>query len=122
LDLTAIKMLRATILSGLSAFLFPVAFAAPHADVSTRQSDAVCTFNSLTSPDCWSDGYSLSTNWYDDSPDTGVTREYWFEVTNTTGAPDGHERLILSINGTVPGPTIYADWGDTVGKRPAFLL
>ncbi|KAF2175846.1 multicopper oxidase, partial [Zopfia rhizophila CBS 207.26] len=39
---------------------------------------------------------------------------YWFNIVNTTAAPDGIERVILSINGTVPGPTIIADWGDTV--------
>ncbi|KAH8671282.1 multicopper oxidase [Xylariales sp. PMI_506] len=72
-----------------------------------------CDFDSSSAPDCWGD-YSLSTNWYEEAPDTGVVREYWFEVTNTTGAPDGVERLLLSINGSVPGPTIFADWGDTV--------
>ncbi|KAI0160568.1 multicopper oxidase [Xylariaceae sp. FL1272] len=77
--------------------------------------DTTCTsFDSLTAPECWNDGYSLSTNWYDEGPDTGITREYWFEVTNTTAAPDGYERIVLSINGSIPGPTIYADWGDTV--------
>lgn len=35
---------------------------------------------------------------------------------NTTCSPDGVERICLSVNGTVPGPTIIADWGDTVGK------
>ncbi|PGH04349.1 hypothetical protein AJ79_07130 [Helicocarpus griseus UAMH5409] len=29
-------------------------------------------------------------------------------------APDGHERLVLAVNGQFPGPTIYADWGDTL--------
>lgn len=33
---------------------------------------------------------------------------------NITAAPDGVERVVLSVNGTVPGPTIEADWGDTV--------
>lgn len=43
-----------------------------------------------------------------------MTREYWFSIVNTTCAPDGIDRICLSINGTVPGPTIIADWGDTV--------
>jgi hypothetical protein len=77
-----------------------------------------CT-NSEADRSCWGD-YGISTNYYDVSPDTGVVREYWFDITNTTGAPDGIEREILSINGTVPGPTIIADWGDTVGETFKF--
>ncbi|GAP90347.1 putative multicopper oxidase [Rosellinia necatrix] len=71
-----------------------------------------CT-NSAEDRSCWGD-YDLSTNWYEEVPDTGVTREYWFDIVNTTAAPDGVERIILSVNGSVPGPTIIADWGDTV--------
>ncbi|KAJ8115051.1 hypothetical protein ONZ43_g4754 [Nemania bipapillata] len=71
-----------------------------------------CT-NSADDRTCWGD-YDISTNYYEDGPDTGVTREYWFDITNTTAAPDGVERVILSVNGSVPGPTIIADWGDTV--------
>jgi hypothetical protein len=69
--------------------------------------------NSASDRSCWGD-YDLSTNYYDEAPDTGVTREYWFELTNTTAAPDGVDRVVLSVNGTVPGPTIIADWGDTI--------
>ncbi|KAI5927453.1 multicopper oxidase [Camillea tinctor] len=72
-----------------------------------------CDFDSATAPDCWGD-YSLSTNWYDEAPNTGVVREYWLELTNSTAAPDGVDRMVLSVNGSVPGPTIFADWGDTV--------
>ncbi|CAK7244933.1 MAG: hypothetical protein STHCBS139747_006498 [Sporothrix thermara] len=79
----------------------------PHAALAKR-----CT-NSADDRGCWGD-YDINTNYYETAPDTGVVREYWWEITNTTAAPDGIERTILSINGTVPGPTIYADWGDTV--------
>lgn len=75
-----------------------------------------CT-NSADDRSCWGD-YDISTNYYDESPDTGVTREFWWDITNTTASPDGIERIILAINGTVPGPTIYADWGDQIGKSP----
>ncbi|KAJ8121315.1 hypothetical protein O1611_g10137 [Lasiodiplodia mahajangana] len=71
-----------------------------------------CT-NSAEDRTCWGD-YDIDTNYYDESPDTGVTREYWFDIVNTTAAPDGVERVVLSVNGSVPGPTIIADWGDTV--------
>ncbi len=33
---------------------------------------------------------------------------------NTTASLDGVERNVLLVNGTFPGPTIIADWGDTV--------
>jgi FtsP/CotA-like multicopper oxidase with cupredoxin domain len=69
--------------------------------------------NTATSRDCWGD-YSIDTNWYDETPDTGVIREYWLVVQNTTLAPDGFERYTLNFNGTIPGPTITADWGDTL--------
>ncbi|KAI1822179.1 multicopper oxidase [Xylaria intraflava] len=81
-------------------------------DLRVRQSSN-CQFNSSTDPSCWGQ-YSLSTNWYDEGPDTGVIREYWFEVVNKTLAPDGVPRMTLSINGSIPGPAIEADWGDTV--------
>ena len=29
-------------------------------------------------------------------------------------APDGVDRLVLAVNGQYPGPTIYANWGDTL--------
>lgn len=72
--------------------------------------------NSPTNRACWRDGYNISTNYYEEVPDTGVTREYWFNVENTTAAPDGVELPVQLINGTFPGPTIIADWGDTVSK------
>jgi FtsP/CotA-like multicopper oxidase with cupredoxin domain len=33
---------------------------------------------------------------------------------DTVIAVDGYERSTLSFNGTIPGPTIIADWGDDV--------
>lgn len=36
---------------------------------------------------CWGD-YSINTNYYDEAPHTGVTKEYWFVVENITMAPD----------------------------------
>lgn len=50
-------------------------------------------------------------------PDTGVTREYWFNIENGTASPDGIEIPVMTVNGSLPGPTIIADWGDWVGKH-----
>ncbi|KAI0884968.1 putative multicopper oxidase [Annulohypoxylon maeteangense] len=72
-----------------------------------------CNFHPSNSPKCWGD-HSLTTNWYDEIPDTGVTREYWLQIQNGTAAVDGVERIVLTVNGSVPGPTITADWGDNV--------
>lgn len=110
--------MRFLTLSGLTA-IASSAFvaAAPHPGslgLGARQSDA-CEFDSATAPSCWGN-YSLSTNWYDEAPDTGVIREYWFELVNSTLSPDGFPRLTLSVNGSIPGPTIEADWGDTIGE------
>ncbi|KAH6696464.1 laccase from botrytis Aclada At 1.67 A resolution [Leptodontidium sp. MPI-SDFR-AT-0119] len=58
--------------------------------------------------------YSIDTNWYEITPNTGRTREYWLEINNVTIAPDGYERVGLVVNGTYPGPTLTADWGDHV--------
>ncbi|PHH74025.1 hypothetical protein CDD80_3408 [Ophiocordyceps camponoti-rufipedis] len=44
----------------------------------------------------------------------GVTREYWLEITDVTVSPDGIPRPAMAVNGSIPGPTIFADWGDTV--------
>ena len=74
--------------------------------------------NSASDRQSWADDFDITTNYYDNVPDTGVTREYWFDVVNTTVAPDGVERVALTVNGTIPGPTIIADWGDTVGTTP----
>lgn len=106
------------LLSGLTAIVFPALVAtAPYSessDLGPRQNSS-CEFDSATAPSCWGD-YSLSTNWYEEAPNTGVIREYWFDIVNKTLAPDGVERMTLSVNGSIPGPTIEADWGDTIGK------
>ncbi|KAH8159717.1 multicopper oxidase [Xylaria polymorpha] len=106
----------AALLPGLTAIISsPLVAALPRtglSDLTSRQTDS-CEFDSATAPNCWGN-YSLSTNWYEEAPDTGVIREYWFELVNSTLSPDGVPRLSLTINGSIPGPTIEADWGDTV--------
>lgn len=74
---------------------------------------SACTGNTASTRSQWCD-YDLTTDYYTVVPETGVTREYYFEIVNSTAAPDGIERLVQSINGSIPGPTIEADWGDTV--------
>ncbi|EJD46356.1 extracellular dihydrogeodin oxidase/laccase [Auricularia subglabra TFB-10046 SS5] len=63
---------------------------------------------------CWDGTYDINTDYYSDGPDTGNTVVYYIQITNSTLAPDGVSRQVLAINGTIPGPTITANWGDTL--------
>lgn len=78
--------------------------AAPN--IATRSPSKRCV-NSAEDRSCWGD-YDISTNYYDVVPDTGVTREFWFDIVNTTASPDGVEKQVLAVNGSIPGPTIIA--------------
>jgi len=69
--------------------------------------------NTPTSRECWGE-YSLDTNYYEDIPDTGRTVEYWLTAQEGPCSPDGYLRTCMTFNGTIPGPTIIADWGDNV--------
>ncbi|GME26721.1 putative multicopper oxidase protein [Neofusicoccum parvum] len=96
------------------------ALAAPQAVTSTASAaGSVCTGNTAADRSVWCD-YDIQTDWYTEVPDTGVTVElliviqYWFDVQNVTVSPDGIERMALAVNGSIPGPTIEANWGDTV--------
>ncbi|KAH9223453.1 extracellular dihydrogeodin oxidase/laccase [Leptodontidium sp. 2 PMI_412] len=96
-----------------SGLLFlSTASAAPSVSRDTGSLSKRCT-NSATDRSCWGD-YDLTTDYYNTVPDTGVTREYYLELVNTTASLDGVERMVLLVNGTFPGPTLFADWGDTV--------
>lgn len=98
-----ISSLKAALLLGTLAVATPQ---------TTGPSGAVCWLKSGLTPSLLTScpDYDTSTNYYTDGPDTGVTREYWFEITNTTLAPDGIDRIVLAVNGSFPGPTIIADW------------
>ncbi|KAM0432248.1 hypothetical protein ACHAPT_004786 [Fusarium lateritium] len=54
------------------------------------------------------------TNYYEEHPNTGVIRRYDFSVSRGTIAPDGYELDVILVNGQFPGPTIEANWGDTI--------
>ena len=89
--------------------------ASDNATATTTSSSAASTCSGNTAADrsSWCD-YDLTTDYYTEVPDTGVTREYWLQLVNTTLAADGYERDVLTVNGTIPGPTLFADWGDNV--------
>ncbi|KAF1813390.1 hypothetical protein P152DRAFT_395179 [Eremomyces bilateralis CBS 781.70] len=92
---------------------FTLAYCLPQESASLSLQSRQSCENSPTSRECWGQ-YSIDTDYYTVFPDTGVTREYWLVAQNVTISPDGYERKALVINGTMPGPTIEADWGDTI--------
>ncbi|KAJ6089994.1 hypothetical protein N7467_005210 [Penicillium canescens] len=72
-----------------------------------------CAGNKANKRSKWCE-YDISTDYTEVVPDTGVTREYWLTLDDLTAAPDGFSRPVMAVNGSIPGPTIIADWGDWV--------
>ncbi|KAI4862339.1 multicopper oxidase [Hypoxylon rubiginosum] len=93
--------------------LYMTAAASPYSSSSNLVPRAACAGNTATTRNEWCD-FSIDTDYTTVVPDTGVTREYWIELTDVIVAPDGVARPAIAINGTIPAPTLFADWGDTV--------
>lgn len=75
---------------------------------STKKADSACTNGPLTRS-CWSNGYSVATDFDSKWPDTGKTVSYTLNVQNTTCNLDGSgDKICLLYNGQYPGPTIQA--------------
>ncbi|KAL4808784.1 laccase [Aspergillus unguis] len=86
---------------------------ASSASTSTSSAaSSICTGNTATTRSEWC-SYDIYTDYTTVVPE-GTHREYWFNLEQVTVAPDGRERSALAINGSIPGPTIEANWGDTV--------
>jgi FtsP/CotA-like multicopper oxidase with cupredoxin domain len=65
---------------------------------------------------CWSDGFSIETDYESSIPD-GIDRHYDWEVTEVENwvGPDGVTKgYVQLVNGQYPGPTLFAEWGDTI--------
>jgi FtsP/CotA-like multicopper oxidase with cupredoxin domain len=100
-------------MSPLYILLVIVALTSFALSLSLPEKRAPCSGNTANNRSVWCH-YSTSTDYYTVVPDTGVTREYYFVLEESTVAPDGISRIGYTVNGTIPGPTIIADWGDTV--------
>ncbi|KAH7128332.1 laccase [Dendryphion nanum] len=87
-----------------------------NANTRRKQRDQDCS-NGPTSRDCWGQGFTVETNFHHKWPKTGKIVKYDFDITNTTMSPDGVQKAMMVINGQYPGPTIVADWGDTIQVR-----
>lgn len=70
--------------------------------VSQIQKKGPCSGNTPSTRGQWC-GYDIHSDYYSVIPDTGVTREYWLEISEIIFAPDGVPRFAQAINGTVPG-------------------
>ena len=56
---------------------------------------------------------NIGTDPYTNPPDTNVTVHKTLVISRGNIAPDGVNRSVILINGSFPGPTLEADWGDT---------
>lgn len=106
------------LLAGATAFLFGSVSAVPHPHsqppfTSSLTPRTACNGNTATTRSEWCD-LSIDTDSATTAPDTGVTRTYYLDLAEVTAAPDGVPRFAMAINGSIPGPAIVADWGDTV--------
>lgn len=62
-------------------------------DITPRDT---CSANSTSTRSEWCD-YSIDTDYTSTGPDTGVTKEYWLELTDATVAPDGVSRTAMGM-------------------------
>ncbi|KZW03034.1 putative extracellular dihydrogeodin oxidase/laccase [Exidia glandulosa HHB12029] len=108
---SSLAVLAASAVPALSSLLPPLV-RPRHSQHRALAERATCTF--ATSKLCWDGTYDINTDYYSDGPTTGKTVTYYLSITNTTLAPDGFSRQVLTVNNTIPGPTITADWGDTL--------
>ncbi|KAH6874866.1 multicopper oxidase [Thelonectria olida] len=91
----------------------PVLVPRSNSSSSPSLPSSACSGNTPSTRSEWCQ-YSIDTDYATEYVDTGVTREYWLELTDVVVAPDGIKRPAMAVNGSIPGPTLYADWGDTV--------
>ncbi|KAK3320100.1 multicopper oxidase-domain-containing protein [Cercophora scortea] len=84
----------------------------PEVELQPRQS---C--NTATNRQCWTSNFDINTDYETTIPATDVTKSYTLtltEVNNWVGG-DGRKKVkAMLVNGQFPGPTISANWGDTV--------
>lgn len=108
-------MLSLLSLKGLvSGLLFAgLATAAPTSELLEPRA---ATCNTASNRACWQTGYTVSTDYETSTPSGGSVNLNW-EITehhNWTG-PDGVVKSYVQlVNGQFPGPTVRANWGDTI--------
>ncbi|KAK0650008.1 laccase [Cercophora newfieldiana] len=118
-------MLATLLIRGLGCLAFVGLGGAVPAAVGTEQdlsprtqlAKRAPTCNTPTNRACWTSGFNINTDYETSVPVTGVTREYNLVITehdNWVGGDGVPKKKAMLINGQFPGPTIRADWGDTI--------
>ncbi|KAK0725494.1 laccase [Lasiosphaeris hirsuta] len=106
--------MKGSIFSALALVVGSLATTIPHRAHKTslypRQSSNSSCEHGPKSRKCWGD-YSIDTDWYQETP-PGKLEERWLSIEEGPCSPDGYERHCMTFNGTIPGPTIIANWGD----------
>jgi FtsP/CotA-like multicopper oxidase with cupredoxin domain len=72
--------------------------------------------HTATNRACWSDGFDINTDYERFTPE-GTLRTFTWDITehNDWTGPDGVVKdKVMLVNGVFPGPTLEADWGDTI--------
>ncbi|OQD73184.1 hypothetical protein PENDEC_c016G05827 [Penicillium decumbens] len=99
--------------TGLPKGIFPSFMTRTQSTSVPKPSATACPGNTPNNRAAWCN-YSIDTDYENVVPYTGETREYWFDIDEVTIAPDGFPRPVMAVNGTIPGPTVIANWGDWV--------
>ncbi|KAI3395873.1 hypothetical protein diail_810 [Diaporthe ilicicola] len=76
--------------------------------------------NTASNRACWTDGFDINTDYEVKTPLTGVVRSYTLTLTEQTNwkGPDGVVKdFVMLVNGDIIGPTINAQWGDTISVK-----
>jgi hypothetical protein len=102
---SSVKTTSSSIIS--SSIISSTSTSSSIASSTSLVADSSCTNGPFTRQ-CWGNGFSIATDYDTAWPVTGNTVSYTLEITNTTLAPDGTERLVMAINGQYPGPTLHA--------------
>ncbi|CAJ2504677.1 Uu.00g120710.m01.CDS01 [Anthostomella pinea] len=96
-------------------FFWGLATAAP-SGLQTLEPRAAGSCHSATSRACWSSGYTVQTDYEQSTPPGGIKTFNW-EITEHDNwqGPDGRVKSkVMLVNNQYPGPTLTADWGDTI--------
>ncbi|KAJ6117348.1 hypothetical protein N7512_007073 [Penicillium capsulatum] len=78
----------------------------------SKKSPSPCLGNTPSTRHQWCE-HDIYTDYTSTVPE-GETREFWLDLSQQNLAPDGRPRWTLAINGSIPGPTLEVNWGDTV--------
>lgn len=99
----------------ISNSIIPSPTYTPKANSSATNISGCTPSNKASNRRAWCNDFNIDTNYEMSVPNTGVTKEYWLYVNDITANPDGkNQHAAVAVNNSIPGPTLFADWGDEV--------